>query len=247
MKVSLFIACLTDTFYPRTGIAVVKVLEHFGCDVDFPTDQTCCGQPFWNNGFKKEARALAETWLRAFERSEYIVSPSGSCTAMVRDYYRELFEGDHAYEGLVESLVGKTYEFVEFLTNVLNVDLSEYNVQWDGKVTYHYSCHLRGIGVTNEADTMLQQISGLDYQPLDKRDQCCGFGGTFASKYPEISGSMVRDKVDCIKKTDAPTVISNDGGCTMNISGACNRSGMNVQFKSLAEVIAEGLGLMDKT
>jgi len=245
MKVSLFIACLTDTFYPRTGIAVVKVLEHLGCEVEFPTDQTCCGQPFWNNGFKREARDLAETWLRAFERSDYIVSPSGSCTAMVRDYYHELFAGDHAHEHLAQRLIPKTYEFVEFLVNVLNVDLRQYNVTWDGSATYHYSCHLRGIGMSNEAEQVIDQIDGIDYRPLEKKDQCCGFGGTFATKFPEVSGTMVRDKVSCIAKTKADTVISNDAGCTLNIAGACRRESVDVQFKSLAEVIAEAMGLMD--
>jgi L-lactate dehydrogenase complex protein LldE len=246
MKVSLFITCLTDTFYPRTGIALVKVLEHLGCDVDFPQAQTCCGQPMYNNGYHDETRDLAKRMIDVFEDSEYVVTPSGSCAAMVRDYYADLLEDDEDYKSKCDQLVGKTYEFIEFLVKVLNVDLKSLGVKWDGDVTYHYSCHLRGIGVTDEAVQVMNQIEDLNYTPLPKADQCCGFGGTFAMKYPQISGTMVRDKVDCIKSTNCPTVISNDAGCTMNISGSCKREGVDVGFKSLAEVIAEGLNLLDK-
>jgi L-lactate dehydrogenase complex protein LldE len=246
MKVSLFITCLTDTFYPRTGIAVVKVLEHLGCEVDFPLAQTCCGQPMFNNGFHDETRELAKRMIQVFEQSPAVVTPSGSCAAMIRDYYPELFHGDHAWEHDAQALANKTYEFVEFLHKVLKVDLAKLGCKWDGRVTYHYSCHLRGIGMTDEAEQVMKQIDGLDYVPLEKADQCCGFGGTFAMKYPQISGTMVRDKVGCIAATKADTVISNDAGCTMNISGSCRREGQGVGFKSLAEVIAEGLGLLPR-
>ncbi len=245
MNVSLFVTCLTDTFYPRTAIAIVKVLEHLGCTVDFPQAQTCCGQPMFNNGFHDDTRDLARRMIEVFAHSEYVVTPSGSCAAMVRDYYPDLLKGDHAYEHDGQKLVNKTFEFIEFLVKVMKVDLTKYNVKWDGKVTYHYSCHLRGIGVTDEAVQVMKQIDGLEYVPLRKAEQCCGFGGTFAMKYPQISGSMVRDKVECIKETNCPTIISNDAGCTMNISGSCRREGVDIQFKSLAEVIAEGMGLME--
>lgn len=248
MRVSLFVTCLTDTFYPRTGIAVVKVLEKLGCTVDFPEAQTCCGQPMWNNGFHDDTRQLAKRMIEVFEASDYVVTPSGSCAAMIRDYYGEMFENvhDHAMHDRATKLAGKTYEFIEFLVKVLKVDLRQYGVQWDGRVTYHYSCHLRGIGVTDEAVRVMRQVDGLEYVPLPKADQCCGFGGTFAMKYPDISGAMVRDKVECIRSTDAPTVISNDAGCTMNIAGSCRRAGVDVRFKSLAEVIAEGMGLLQR-
>ncbi len=246
MNVSLFITCLTDTFYPRVGAAVVKVLEHLGCRVDFPTAQTCCGQPMWNNGFRGDAAELAKRMIHVFENSKYVVTPSGSCAAMVRDYYGEMFEHDATWREPALDLVNKTYEFVEFLDKVMKVDLAELGVKWKGDVTYHYSCHLRGIGITDEAIRLMEQIEGLTYRPMEKMDQCCGFGGTFAVKYPQISGAMVRDKVACIAATRAPTVISNDAGCSMNISGACRRKNMGVEFKSLAEVIAEGLGLLEE-
>jgi L-lactate dehydrogenase complex protein LldE len=246
MKVSLFITCLADTFFPRTGIAVVKVLEHLGCEVDFPDAQTCCGQPMWNTGYRDDTRALAKRMIEVFEPCETVVTPSGSCAAMVRDYYAEMFEDDPAWHDRAKALADKTYEFVEFLDKVLNVDLKQYGVHWDGDVTYHYSCHLRGIGIRDEAVKLMKQIDGLNLRPLDKAEQCCGFGGTFAMKYPQISGSMVRDKVGCIDATGAPTVVSNDAGCTMNIAGACRREDHPKQFITLAEIIAEGLGLLER-
>lgn len=246
MQVSLFITCLTDTFYPRTGIAVVKVLEHLGCDVDFPQAQTCCGQPMWNNGIHGSAKDLAQKMIEVFEKSAAVVTPSGSCAAMIRDYYPEMFHGDAEWEPRAKALAAKTYEFVEYLVKVLKVDLRQYGAEWHGKTTYHYSCHLRGIGVTNEAPQVISQIKGLEFVPLRKADQCCGFGGTFAMKFSEVSGTMVRDKVECIKETACPTIVSNDAGCTMNISGTCRREGVSIEFKSLAEIIAESLGLLER-
>jgi L-lactate dehydrogenase complex protein LldE len=246
MKVALFITCLTDTFYPRSGIAAVKVLEHLGCEVDFPQQQTCCGQPMYNNGFHDETRELAKRMIEVFRDAEYVVTPSGSCAAMIRDYYADLFHDDPSWETEAKRFAGKVYEFVEFLVKVLKVDLTKSGCEWPGKVTYHYSCHLRGIGITDEAVQVMKQIGKLEYVPLEKADQCCGFGGTFAINYPQISGTMVRDKVNCISKTGAATIISNDAGCTMNISGSCRREKCDIEFKSLAEVIAEGLGLMER-
>ena len=247
MKVSLFITCLTDTFYPRCGIAVVKVLEHLGCQVEFPSQQTCCGQPLYNNGYADDARALARHMTEVFEHSDYVVTPSGSCAAMVREYYGELLGSDPAYVRSARDLGGKLFEFVEFLETVLKIDLRSLGARWKGHVTYHFACHLRGLGVHPDhsaAERYLQQVEGVRYTQLAKRDQCCGFGGTFAMKYPQISGAMVRDKIQCIRQTGAPTVMSNDAGCTMNISGACHRHGVGVKFIHIAELIAEALGLM---
>jgi L-lactate dehydrogenase complex protein LldE len=248
MRVALFVTCLTDTFYPRTGIAVVKVLEKLGCTVEFPEAQTCCGQPMWNNGFHDETRKLARRMIEVFEDAEFVVTPSGSCAAMVRENFVEAFEnsGEHAWHERAKNLASKTYEFIEFLVKVLNVDLREYAASWPGTVTYHYSCHLRGIGVTDEAVRVMKQVDGLEYRPLPKMDQCCGFGGTFAMKYPAISGTMVRDKVECIRSTGAPVCVSNDAGCTMNIAGACRREDRDVRFKSLAEILAEGMNLLPR-
>lgn len=246
MNVSLFITCLGDSYFPRSGIATVKVLEHFGCAVDFPQAQTCCGQPMFNNGFPDEARALAARMIRVFNHSPHVVTPSGSCAAMIREHYTHLFEGDPAMRAAAAALATKTYEFAEFLVKVLKVDLRAAGARWPGRATYHYSCHLRGLGLSTESADLLRQVEALEYIPLDKAEQCCGFGGTFAAKYPQISGSMVRDKVACIRATGADTVVSSEPGCTMNISGACRRQGCAAEFKSLPEIIAEGLGLMER-
>src|ERR1043165_4128815 len=163
--------------------------------------------------------------IRVFEHSEHIVAVSGSCAAMIRDYYPGLFEHDDAMQSAAAAFTAKTFEFVEFLVKVLRVDLAALGCHWPGRVTYHYSCHLRGLGMTDEAIQLLRQIEGIDFAPLDNAEQCCGFGGTFATKSPDISGAMVRDKVAAIRASRASTVVSSQAGCTMNIAGACRRDG----------------------
>jgi L-lactate dehydrogenase complex protein LldE len=241
--VALFVTCLTDQFYPHVGVAVTKVLEHFGCAVRFPQSQTCCGQPFYNNGFHDDARQLAKRMVEVFEPYEWIVTPSGSCCAMVREHLSKLLAGDHAWERGAQHIASRTYEFVEFLDKILKVDLRDLRLPAPRKVTYHYTCHLRGLGMTDEAVRMLRQIANVEYVPLEKADQCCGFGGTFALKYPAISGAMVDDKVNCIASTGAELTICNDGGCTMNIAGLCHRRGVQCEVKHIAELMAEALGL----
>src|SRR4051794_21550205 len=149
-RVALFITCLTDQFYPHVGVAVTKILEHFGCTVCFPDAQTCCGQPFFNNGFHPEAKELAKRFIQVFEPYDYIVTPSGSCCAMVREQFHELLKDDHAWESGLHHVVGRTYEFVEFLDKVLKVDLTNLSLPAPTTATYHYPCHLRGIGVKDE-------------------------------------------------------------------------------------------------
>lgn len=241
-RVALFVTCLTDQFYPRVGIAVTKILEHFGCSVEFPDAQTCCGQPFFNNGFHTEAADLARRFIEIFETYDHIVSPSGSCVAMVREQYHEL-HADPAWAPRMERVRHNTYEFVEYLTKILKVNLGKLNLAQPRKFTYHYTCHLRGLGLRDEGPRLLQQIGGVDFVPLEKTDQCCGFGGTFAVKYPQISGAMVEDKVANIRATAAHTTICNDAGCTMNIAGMCHRAGIDTRVEHIAETIAEALGL----
>src|SRR5256885_7106619 len=244
-SVALFITCLTDQFYPQVGVAVTKILEHFGCTVHFPFAQTCCGQPFFNNGFHDEAKELAKRFIEIFEPSgyDYIVTPSGSCCAMVREQFHELFKHDHAWEHGMQHVVSRTYEFVEFLDKVLKVDFSQIALPKSETFTYHYTCHLRGIGVKDEGVRMLRQIGNVQFVPMAKTDQCCGFGGTFAVKYPAISGAIVDDKVSCIAATGAETTICNDAGCTMNISGMCHRKGVKSEVRHIAEIIAEAMGI----
>jgi len=244
LRIALFITCLTDTFYPRTGVAVVRVLEHLGHHVEFPQAQTCCGQPMYNNGFTAEARTLALRLARVFEPFDTVVTASGSCAAMVREHNLHLFDRGTPEHTILAALAAKTHEFSELLTSVLHVDLNSLAPSLNETVTYHYACHLRPLGIKTQHEEMLTSIPGVDYRPLENKEQCCGFGGTFAVKYPTISGQMVADKVEAIKKTGAATVISSDAGCTMNISGACHRAGHAVRFKSLPELLAESLGLM---
>jgi len=239
--VALFITCLTDQFYPQIGIAVTKVLERFGCRVSFPEAQTCCGQPFFNNGFHDEARELARRMIAVFEPHEYVVTPSGSCCAMVREQFSELLHDDPVWGPAMRKLTGRTYEFVEFLDKVLKVDLAGLALPAPTPITYHYTCHLRGIGVRDEGVRLLRQIGNVDFRPMAKTDQCCGFGGTFAVKYPAISGAIVEDKINCLAATGAQTLVCNDAGCTMNISGMCHRRGVNVRTKHIAELIAEAM------
>lgn len=270
MQVGLFITCLTDTFYPRAGIAAVKVLEKLGCTVAFPPAQTCCGQPMYNNGFHREAADLARRMIDVFEPFEHVVTPSGSCAATVHEHFPALLADDPRYAAKARHLAERTHELHAFLVRVLKVDLRAMGVTWRGRVTYHYACHQRGLGLKSPAvadriDTaapplrdgspmspesdpavqLMRQIEGLEYVQLPRADQCCGFGGTFATKMPMISGAMVRDKVQCIASTAAATCVSNEGGCTMNIAGAARREGVDVRFLTLAEIIAEGMGLMD--
>src|SRR5437868_125843 len=176
-SVALFITCLTDQFYPRVGVAVTKILERFGCEVCFPASQTCCGQPFFNNGFHPEARELAKRFIEIFEPYDYIVTPSGSCCAMLREHYHHLLHDDHAYSHGLHNVTTKTYEFVEFLDKVLKVDFSAFKLPAPEAITYHYTCHLRGIGVKDEGVRLLQQIKNVEFHPMEKTDQCCGFGG----------------------------------------------------------------------
>ena len=242
-NVALFITCLTDQFYPSVGIAVTKILERFGCSVAFPETQTCCGQPFFNNGFHDEARELAKRMIGIFDGYDYVVTPSGSCCAMVREQFHELLKDDPAWSAAMHKLTHRTYEFVEFLDKVLKVDLSHLKIPGPESMTYHYTCHLRGIGVKDEGVRLLQQIGNVDFRPMEKTDQCCGFGGTFAVKYPAISGAIVEDKARCIAATGAQTLICNDAGCTMNISGMCHRENMNVKTRHIAEVLAAAMGI----
>jgi L-lactate dehydrogenase complex protein LldE len=245
VRIAIFITCLTDNFYPRVGIAMVKVLEHLGHEVVFPPEQTCCGQPMFNTGFHDDARALAERMVRLLEPYEVVVTPSGSCAAMLREHYIHLLQPDPTLHAAARALAARSYEFIEFLTRVLRVDLRAVGAGWRGNAAYHCSCHLRALGLAADAPSLMQQVTGLTVVPTERAEQCCGFGGTFAVDYPSISGTIVRDKVECIRRTGAEWVVCNDAGCALNIEGACRREGCNVRLISLAEIIAESLGLLE--
>ncbi len=246
LRIALFITCLADNYFPRSGIAVVKILEYLGHEVIFPRIQTCCGQPMYNNGYRKEACQLARRMIKLFRDCEIVTTPSGSCASLVHDAYPQLFtEGTQDHEAAV-GLAKNTYEFVSLLKDVLDVDLTQLGARWEGIATYHYSCHLRHIISQADVERLLNNIEGLEYRQIESADQCCGFGGTFSLHYPDLSGSMVREKVRNIAETGAETLICHDNGCTMNIAGACRRQNVAIRIISPSELFAESLGLLER-
>lgn len=240
MKVSLFITCLSDALYPRVGEAMVRILARYGVQVHFPEAQTCCGQPAFNSGYWEEARTSALTLIHAFADSDYVISPSGSCTGMIHHYYPKLFENDPQLLAKANALREKTYEFTQFLVNVLGV--TDLGAVFPHKVTYHPSCHgSRLLGIKQEPLQLMEQVQGLDLVPLPFAEDCCGFGGTFAVKMSDISGAMVTEKADHVLETDAEVLVGLDLGCLMNISGNLRFRGKPVRVMHLAELLYEGM------
>jgi L-lactate dehydrogenase complex protein LldE len=237
MKVSLFVTCLGDAFFPQAGVATVKLLRRLGVEVDFPEAQTCCGQPQFNSGFHDLARDLARHTIRAFANSRTVVTPSGSCAAMVKLEYPKLFEDDLVWHGRAEDLSHRTYELSDFLVNVLYKE--DVGARFEGRATYHMACHLRGLGIETEPERLLRHVRGLELLPLERWDECCGFGGSFSVRFPGISGAMVTDKASFIEQTGADIVIATDAGCLMNIGGCLRRRDSKVRTLHLAEVLVQ--------
>jgi L-lactate dehydrogenase complex protein LldE len=235
VKVSLLITCLGDALFPEVGVATVRLLRRLGVSVDFPPSQTCCGQPHFNSGYHHDARALAKHTIQAFANGQPVVAPSGSCAAMLKLEYPHLFHDDLIWHGRAEDLAHRTHELSDFLVNVLR--LEDVGSRFDGKVTYHMACHLRGLGLLTEPERLLRHVKGLEYVPLERRDECCGFGGSFSVRFPGISGAMVQDKAALIVQTGADTVVATDAGCLMNIAGCLRRRGSKVQALHLAQVL----------
>ena len=235
MKVSLLVTCLGDALFPEVGVATVRLLRRLGVGVDFPAAQTCCGQPHFNSGYHDEARALARHTLGVFAGSPLVVAPSGSCAAMVKLEYPELFHGDGVWRARAEDLARRTHELSDFLVNVLGVE--DVGARFAGRVTYHMACHLRGLGLLTEPERLLAKVRGLEYVPLERADECCGFGGSFAVRYPGISGAMVRDKCAFIERAGVDAVVATDAGCLMNIAGCLRRRGSRVRALHLAQVL----------
>jgi L-lactate dehydrogenase complex protein LldE len=236
-RVSLFVTCVVDQLFPKAGIAVADVLERVGCAVEFPEAQTCCGQPAFNSGYRDEARQVAAHFLDVFNDADYLVSPSGSCTSMVSHHFAELFHDDAARMEQVRRIASRTYEFSAFLTGVLGVD--DVGARFPHKVTYHDSCHaLRELKIEEAPRRLLSRVRGLTLQEMDAAEECCGFGGTFSVKFPSVSGSMARSKIDSILRTGAGTVVSLDSSCLMQLQGALSRAGSRIRTMHLAEVLA---------
>ncbi|HEX4128435.1 MAG TPA: (Fe-S)-binding protein [Pirellulales bacterium] len=235
MKISLMVTCLGDVFRPEGAKATVRLLRRLGHEIVFPESQTCCGQPFYNSGFPDLAREQARHTIRAFDDAETVVVPSGSCAAMVKLEYPRLLEGDPAWHERAVSLAGRTFELSDLLVNRLKV--LDVGARFDGRVAYHYACHLRGLGLERESVALIEHVAGATYVPLRHQEQCCGFGGSFAVRYPQISTAMVNDKTKCIAETEADVLVSTDAGCLMNIGGRLHRQGIAIPAIHLAELL----------
>ncbi|MDF1553374.1 MAG: (Fe-S)-binding protein [Deferrisomatales bacterium] len=241
-RAALFLTCSADTLYPSAGRACVAVLEAYGVGVEFPPTQTCCGQPWLNTGNPEEARRLARHFLEVFEAADAVVAPSASCVDTVRNRYPELFAAEPGLRSRFEALAGRTWEFCEFLHRVLGVcDLPPAAAAVP--VTYHSTCRtLRGVGLDGVAETYLRQLYGDAFVSLPNSDTCCGFGGSFSVKLPEISGRLLRDKLDAVAATGATLVTALDLSCLTHLAGGAKRLGLNhLRFAHLAELIAEAV------
>jgi L-lactate dehydrogenase complex protein LldE len=236
--IQLFVTCLVDTFFPETGEAMVRVLNRAGVNVEFPTDQTCCGQPAFNAGLRADARPLAQHTIRTFERtSGLVIIPSGSCAAMVRHSYLELFKDDPDWLPRAKSLSERVYEFTEYLVDVRGV--TEFGSHWEGKLTYHPSCHLlRGLGVDRQPRLLLSHVKDAEIVELPEREDCCGFGGVFSVEHPELSAEFLKRKIANFEKTEAPTLVVADTGCRMHLAGGLARQGKGQRVVHIAEVLA---------
>ena len=236
-KVGLFVTCLVDLFRPSVGFAALKLLEDAGCAVEAPATQTCCGQPAYNSGDRRDAKAVARGVIAAFEPYDYLVAPSGSCTGMVRKHYPELFGDDPAWRQRAEALAAKSFELVSFLTDVLGV--TAVAARHAGSVTYHDSCSgLRELGIRRQPRQLLASVEGLELRELPDADVCCGFGGTFCVKYPDISNAIVEQKTASIAATAAETLLAGDLGCLLNMAGKLKREGRPTKTRHVAEVLA---------
>jgi L-lactate dehydrogenase complex protein LldE len=235
-KVTLFVPCLVDGFYPAVAASMAAVLQRLGLELDFPAGQTCCGQPAFNAGHRRAARKAAHHFINCFEDAAVIVGPSGSCVSMVRHHYPDLFRDEPGWRRRAECLARRTFEFSEFLVDVLGV--ADVGARGRGTITYHDSCHLlRALGVGAQPRRLIAAVDGIDFVEMPGADLCCGFGGSFAVKYPDISTAMVDNKIDRILATGADTVVGADMGCLMNIDGRLRRRGLDLRVLHLAQLL----------
>jgi L-lactate dehydrogenase complex protein LldE len=236
-RVALFVTCLVDLFRPTVGFAAVSLLERAGCVVEVPAAQTCCGQPAFNSGDRATTEALARGLIGAFAGYDYVVAPSGSCAGMLRLHLPELFEAEPEWRARAEELAGRCYELVSFLVDVRG--LREVEAKLATRATYHDSCAgLRELGVKRQPRLLLEKVEGLELVEMAESETCCGFGGTFCVKYPEISTRMVSNKIENTQATGADLLLAGDLGCLMNMAGRLKRIGSGVQVRHVAEVLA---------
>ncbi len=237
--IQLMITCILDTLYPETGEAVVRLLERAGVEVQVPRGQTCCGQPAFNAGLRRDARKMAQHTIAVFEKAPGdVVVPSGSCAGMIRHQYAELFAGDDRWLPRAQALAERTCELTQYLVDVLGV--TDFGAQYNGKLTYHASCHLlREVGVTRQPRALLSAVRGAELVELPGAEECCGFGGVFSVEHPEISAAMVDRKIKNIDATGADAVVVCDAGCITNINGALHRKGKKPCAVHIADILGK--------
>jgi len=236
-RVALFVTCLVDLFRPSVGFAAVKLLEDAGCRVEVPEGQTCCGQPAYNSGDRMGTQAIAKRTVAALEGYDYVVAPSGSCGGMISHHYPELFKDDPDWGKRARAVAMKTYELMAFLVDVRG--MKDVAASFDGKVTYHDSCSgLRELKVKTQPRRLLASVKGLELKEMEDSEVCCGFGGTFCVKYPQVSNKIVMEKTRCIAESGADTLLAGDLGCLLNMAGKLQREGKAIRARHVAEVLA---------
>jgi L-lactate dehydrogenase complex protein LldE len=241
-NVALFVTCLVDFFRPNVGFAAIKLLEQAGCRVSVPAAQTCCGQPGYNSGDAAAAAAIARQVIDVFEAFDYVVVPSGSCAGMMSKHYPKLLEPDKRYAERARKLAARTFELTQFLVDVCGFD--GLDIRLDGTATFHDSCSsLREMGVKAQPRRLLDQVGGLTLNELPDAESCCGFGGTFCVRYPEISDRLVTEKIGNVEKSGADLLLAGDLGCLLNMAGKLKRQGSPIKSRHIAEVLA---GLLDE-
>lgn len=245
VKASLFVTCIIDQLYPNVGESVVRVLRRFGVDLDFQKKQTCCGQPAFNTGFWTEAKPFAKRFLNTFTGDRFIVVPSGSCASMIRNFYPELLQDEPDAVKKYRKISSKVYEVSEFIVDVLGITNLEKYLDPESpkrKVTYHEACHLRReLGVLTQPRTLIESMPNIQLLEMNQAEVCCGFGGTFSIKYPDISGAMLDDKISNIAQTRADTLVACDNSCLMHIAGGMDKNHLDINSMNLIQLIDEAM------
>ena len=237
-NIGLFVTCLVDLYRPSVAFASIKLLESAGCTVSVPPSQTCCGQPAFKSGDNKSSQAIAQATIEAFEPFDFVVVPSGSCAGMLKEHYPELFDAGSNWHGRAVALAGRVHELTSFLVDVLQ--LQPVQAQFDKTVTYHDSCSgLRELGIKDQPRKLLASATNCTLTEMEDTEVCCGFGGTFCIKYPELSSRMVTDKAALAEQTGAQVLLGGDMGCLMNIAGRLSRAGSTIEVRHIAEVLAD--------
>ncbi len=245
-RVSLFVTCIVDMIYPQTGMSVVEILEHLNLEFDFPMEQTCCGQPGFNSGYRKDAKTVAIQFLKAFKDAEVIVTPSGSCSAMVRHEYPTLFADDPEWLPIAERVASITWEISEFLVKGLGVEDLGACLPQSQTFAFHDACHgLRLLDLGESARKLVDHVENAQVVELEEADVCCGFGGLFSVKMPDVSNAMLTQKMSCINACSAHSIITGDASCLTQMNGGLSRQGSSKRVVHVADVIAEGLKGVD--